>query len=392
VLVMIAVLLVLIVGMVAFCVDVTFIWRADAELQNAADAAALAGCQMLVDNHALVMRTSPPQAELARLRDEAISKATAKALEYGALHEAGFDAVTIRPEDIVVGYIRDPRAKPDTPDGELRTDWGSADVGFPNSVQVIARRDPSVPAGSLPLVFGPVFGITTKDRVVSATASLRPGVPGARILPIAMNATVADWLLSNPLPTDPAPPGAWGGNNWTVNDPREVSPPGNVIHLPDAKGIVEVRVFPDPDDSNPAGNFGILNLDFSRGSASGALVEEWITSGPSNEVIASWGENGLNGPVDIGGQTGLQATLERTIQGIIGQPRVMPIYETVTGPGSNATFRIVKFVGVVVDVNLTGSPKTKQMTLQLIGVADSSAQKVGNQWTWPGLYQISLSR
>ena len=50
---------------------------------------------------------------------------------------------------------------------------------------------------------------------------------------------------------------------------------------------------------------------------------------------------------------------------IIGQPRIIPIFESVSGPGNNAMYTIVQFVGVrVMAVKLTGAISQKHVTIQ----------------------------
>jgi hypothetical protein len=50
---------------------------------------------------------------------------------------------------------------------------------------------------------------------------------------------------------------------------------------------------------------------------------------------------------------------------IKGKPRIIPIFQSVTGPGNNAEYTIVKFVGVrVMEVKLTGSMSSKKVIIQ----------------------------
>jgi hypothetical protein len=50
---------------------------------------------------------------------------------------------------------------------------------------------------------------------------------------------------------------------------------------------------------------------------------------------------------------------------IKGQPRVIPVFRTVSGPGNNAQYEIVLFVGVrILDVKLTGAMSGKRVIIQ----------------------------
>jgi hypothetical protein len=49
----------------------------------------------------------------------------------------------------------------------------------------------------------------------------------------------------------------------------------------------------------------------------------------------------------------------------MGDPRIIPIFRTVEGPGNNATYTIVKFCGVrIMDVKLTGNMNQKRVIIQ----------------------------
>ena len=63
-----------------------------------------------------------------------------------------------------------------------------------------------------------------------------------------------------------------------------------------------------------------------------------------------------------------------------------PIFRSVSGPGNNATYTIVKFVGVrVMDVRLTGSMSSKQVTVQPAVVrtkGDIRGSSSNTQFVW----------
>ena len=47
------------------------------------------------------------------------------------------------------------------------------------------------------------------------------------------------------------------------------------------------------------------------------------------------------------------------------EPRAIPIFTEVSGPGNNAMYTVVKFVGIrILDVQLTGNPNDKHVTIQ----------------------------
>ena len=57
----------------------------------------------------------------------------------------------------------------------------------------------------------------------------------------------------------------------------------------------------------------------------------------------------------MSGDTGIDANLEGELKSIIGELRMLPVFRTVVNPGTNATYTIVKWVGVrIMDVSLKG--------------------------------------
>ena len=58
---------------------------------------------------------------------------------------------------------------------------------------------------------------------------------------------------------------------------------------------------------------------------------------------------------------------------IKGEPRAIPIFSQVSGPGNNATYTIVKFVGIrIMNVKLTGDPAGKNVMIQPAPMVDST--------------------
>ena len=71
------------------------------------------------------------------------------------------------------------------------------------------------------------------------------------------------------------------------------------------------------------------------------------------------------GILHLNGDTGISAGIEAALQSIIGQVRAIPIFITVSGPGNNADYTIVKFVGVrIMAVKLTGGPMQRYVRVQ----------------------------
>ncbi len=133
-LVLVTILLIVIVGMVAFAVDIGWILLVRNQLQTSADSAALAGAQQLYDGK-----------DLAR----------SAARNYGGEnHAAGAGGVAIADSDVVIGYW-DIATRTFTPGGSPSTPA--------NAVKVTTRRTAN-------LFFGGIFGIKQKDIEAEAIA------------------------------------------------------------------------------------------------------------------------------------------------------------------------------------------------------------------------------
>ena len=72
-----------------------------------------------------------------------------------------------------------------------------------------------------------------------------------------------------------------------------------------------------------------------------------------------------HGELELNGDTGISAGVKDELESIKGQPRVIPIFRMVEGPGNNAQYTIVKFCGVrIVNVKLTGQMSGKRVIIQ----------------------------
>jgi Flp pilus assembly protein TadG len=382
-----ALMLIPLIAVLAFAIDLGYIWRTDGELQNAADSAALAGASQLLLYAVPASQPSLSASQQLALQVAALSAVRARARTFVGYHTAGDVSLVVNDADITIGYIADPVQPPSSSAGAWVT---GPTAPFPNSVQVIVRRDSTVTTGSLGLFFGRLIGTATSDRRASATATLRGqnitgfAGTGGRMLPIGMSQATFQYLAgTNPTP----PPGVTLQDNYTVTLPVSgVSPPANVTSKPD--GTSEATVYPG---SSTAGNFGLLSLTNSNVS-SAPTYANWITAGPSAADLATFGANGIQAPLTMYGGPGLKATEQGPLSSIIGRPSVMPIYDTYTSSGANTTYHVIGFVGAtVVAVDLTGG--NKNVTIQLTPVVDPTAAVGGSTATAPFVYRgVSLTR
>jgi Flp pilus assembly protein TadG len=331
-------------AMIAFAVDVGYLQVARTQLQQAADSAAIAATMELVDKG--VTATPDLTAETASARQIAV--------QYAASNPICSAAPTVDPNtgngtsgDVVIGYLQDP--------SDQSQEMDFSDPHRANAVSVRVQRT-SGSNGEVNLFFGRIFGRTGQAVTASATAALLNNISGFKapasggnlgILPFALDEQTWNDLMSG------------GGNDAWTWDPEN----SQVSH--GADGIREVNLYPQGTGS--PGNRGTVDIGSNNNSTND--IARQILNGvtPADLAQLPGGKLALNGDgeLTLNGDTGISAGVKDELAAIKGQPRVIPIFRSVTGPGNNAQYLIVKFVGVrVLDVKLTGPMSGKLVTVQ----------------------------
>jgi hypothetical protein len=144
-----AILMMLFIGFVGLAIDWALVSLVAHQLQNAADASALAAAQQVRDDAAA--------ARLAA-RDLALANNAAGGPVQLELNEENDPA-----GDVVVGRF------------DRQSGLFSATLFSPNAVKVVARRTEESLGGALPLLFGPVFGAETSQVAREAIAMIGGG-------------------------------------------------------------------------------------------------------------------------------------------------------------------------------------------------------------------------
>jgi hypothetical protein len=373
-----AILLVVFLGFVALAVDIGFIVVGHAELQNAADAAALAGASQLLDHELLKGSTHQSTAI-----DSAMTNGRAQAKGFAQQNPCIGKALQLDDNtpntltgDICFGLLSNPADRSQT---LVPTVPG---VGpYPNSVQVIAHRD-ATRNGSLALFFARIFGITSQGLDAKATATYEgringfkiqwPGTTTCKLLPYTLDVNVWNQLVAGT-----------GSDNFTRSSSGAVSSGSD--------GIPECKLFPlsngngSGDGDLPPGNFGTVDIGASNNSTSD--IARQILYGPNVSDLSYFPGGALQlDPVThtviLQGDTGVSAGVKDELASIIGQPRIIPLYSSVTGNGNNAHYTIVAFVGVtILEVDLTGSLSSKHITIQPCYVIEPNALGGGTEST-----------
>ncbi|MBO0696902.1 MAG: hypothetical protein J2P46_00775 [Zavarzinella sp.] len=357
----------LLLVMAAFMVDMGHILVTMTELQTASDAAALAGAGELVQPSGF----GGYDQDAASV--SAIAAARAQAKAYSAANRAGGVNIDLADDDIVVGYQASPKADV--------VPW-SPGQPFPNAVKVVTRRD-GLRNSPLPLFIGPAIGTPTWSGHAGATATYMEGrydVTGfqpqvgtatPKLLPIGVDVNYVNTFLA----TGRSPDGVIH-DEFTATVPRTGSmPPANVANGPDhIPELTDVY----PNKTSP-GNFGLVNLNYTDPVNNQPQFSQWILYGPTAADIATFGPNGFqatpSAPVTIKGGPGLKSSLMPDLDAIIGQPRILPIFSSYTGQGSNTYYTIVGFLGVTV-VKAEGRGSNEDISFEPMAVVDPTATSV----------------
>ncbi|HIQ22654.1 MAG TPA: hypothetical protein EYH34_15620 [Planctomycetes bacterium] len=337
VLVLTAALIVFLLGLLALSVDVGYLFVVRSELQRTADAGAVSAAWELIDESVLTGDGDPYVA---------IAAAEAKAAEYAAMNPVAKQSPGLGVDDTLVGYP----ATPSDPNAQMTFD----DPTRFNAVWVRAQRT-ATQNGEVPLFFAKVLGFDTQPLVAEATACFISNFGGFEapsdgsnldILPFALDLETWDGLL-----------GGVGNDDWTWNEQLEQVEAG-----PD--GILGVNLFPQGTGS--PGNRGTVDIGSSNTST--ADIARQILYGISQEDLAHHGgklEFDENGELFLNGDTGISAGFKDELASIKGEPRIIPIFSEVTGPGNNAMYTIVRFVGIrIMEVKLTGPMSRKRVMVQ----------------------------
>ena len=162
--VVVAVVMIVLLGVVALAVDIGYLMVTRNQLQNIADAAALAGAGELGRQY----KDDVPGLPVTNFITQQVQ-------EVASQNNAGHRSITIDPADIHVGK------------------WDTSTNAFtgtsvdPNAVRVIARRD-DTKNGSVATFFARIFGIDEVPIRAFATAALTPLSTSSEIeLPVAIS-------------------------------------------------------------------------------------------------------------------------------------------------------------------------------------------------------------
>ena len=294
--IMVALSLVIIVGVATFAVDIGYLMIVRNQLQNAADAAALAGASSLIP---------PGSSEL--------DWAQAETQAASAIGLNKSDGVTLTDCVVQTGYWNIAH----NPDGLQGTGITPGPKDFP-AVQVTVSKNAGQNSGPVKPWFAPVIGIKTINASAVATAVIAsPGtvLPGnvpakGGTLPVAISKAVADQIDS-------------------YNDPTKLFRIGSSYHYP----------------VSAAGQWTSFDVD----SNNVPTIRDLIANG--NPVPLSIGDN-------IWIQPGTKTTLYTSVLALVGMNVLMPVVQTADGTMETHEWApIIGFVGFHITDSVGGSDK-----------------------------------
>jgi Flp pilus assembly protein TadG len=358
-----ALMLIPLLGMLAFSIDAGYMALVKSDLQNAADAAALAGAEKLQQLY--VQYYQPGQTSQTSIFINATTNSgphspMATAELFAGYNKAGNVSLSVPDSDVNFGFTN--------AQGYYFTSY----AGFPNTIEVVVRRD-SVANTPLKLFFGGLLGMPSINMTATARATIYSGPVtslqaiagvGAHILPVALDYKVWDQFYQT-----------------------GVSPDG-IIHLNASNQVPELQVYPYAGDA--PGNFALLDVGPPQNNA--PAFRNWIDYGETPNDISYLLNTGLlpvsmQGPESWKGGPGLKSTLVSDFASQEGVPNLIPLFKAVQYPspannntyiaaasqGQNATYSIVGFVGVDISRATSTGLSNMVIAIQPMAVVDPSA-------------------
>jgi Flp pilus assembly protein TadG len=332
-------LMVFLVGMLAFSIDIGYLAASKSEMRRTADAAALAGCWQLIDSEVAGQNS-------IQAYESMVGSATQAAAQNSICNHATTLETAGDLRDIRDGYLASL-----SPNAELSS---NSDNPF-RAVSVRVQKTKEL-NGQVPFYFAPVFGEFGREMTVEAIAAFATQIKGFKtpsnssssnlnILPLALDQATWNTLLAGS-----------GTDDYRYNQDGTVTS--------GADGVREVNLF--PQETGSPGNRGTVDIGGNNNST--ADIARQIVHGISADDLSDLGKPlilGEDGTMTLNGDTGISAGVKDELASIIGQPRCIPIFSTVSGNGNNANYTIVKWVGIrIMYVKLTGSMNSKKVIVQ----------------------------
>lgn len=353
-----AAMLMIVIGFAAFTVDFGMVTLTKAQMQSAADSAAHAATLE-------VARSFGPGGELTL--DQAEEIARQRAVEMVSRFRTGDVNSTVADE---VRDVRVGRRSWNEASQAWVEEWGASPY---NMVEVTVRRT-AADTTALPMTFARVLGRDSFELTTSSVSALQPGT-GFWLPPDPENKETIECL---PIALDL---GSWtdlldqyyNGTNHGYSDNYQWTSNSGVSGG-ESDNIPEISMYPDLNSGEAPGNRGTVDLGSPNNSTKD--LKRQIVNGLNAYDLSFFPDNKIqfdsSGALYLNGDTGISAGIEDALESIIGQVRAIPIFIEVTGQGNNATYTVIKFVGIrIMDVKLSGGPRKRHLTVQPALFSDS---------------------
>lgn len=343
-------------GMAALTIDTGVLFSTRADLQHAADAAALAGASAYLSTEMMAVRMGAEDSLMSSVGHLALA-----AVKRVSIHNQSFGVqqTYIEPSDILLGWI-------DVKSGTspIRP---NADRGEFNAVQVTIRRSRESVNGPVELLFAQVFGRQFSDVTATAVAVLDDrmvgydtGAQGPAIMPLTIDIIDYNNAINRSL------------DLYTYDPTSEAVATG-----PD--GSPEVNLYPD---KQAPGNYGLLNIGLPSQSAAelGMQIENGI---PPEDFERETGyaeltfvdEGGSPLTYDITGNPGMKVTLEDEFKAYEGRVIAFFVHDTVVDNGSNTVYTVIGMRwGRVMNVSLKTGATDKGFWVQPVSFTGPGVQ------------------
>ena len=333
---LIAICLTVIFAFVAFAIDLGRICVTRQQMQHAADSAALAAVNQLIaafGDFGTSGNANPEQ--LAKN----MAVAVAAANQMGGQSGVYLDAT----RDIRLGQHS---IDPDT--GQVTTTWGTPPY---NVVEVTVHRDGPLGQrdGALPLLFAPILGKTQGNLLVTSRAAFIPGERFRKdensrgnimVLPVAMQ---EDSWNSAIIASSP------DRLSWNP-DTNSVERGGDNAVEFDIYNSLDKRLAPGQFGTGGFGSFSNSTKDLIRQIESGLNYDDLQAFGGTLSVDEE--------PIVIEASPGNLSGIEDAVATIVGELRVIPLFESITGSGGDTSYIVTGFGGIrIMEVNFKGKEK-----------------------------------
>jgi hypothetical protein len=337
--------MVTLLGFAALAIDMGYLYVVRAQLQNAADAAALAGAT------AYFTDTAERQDQTA-LRSLIVNRAQ----QFSVKNRTTNQSTILDAADVQVG--RQDLSNYSSP---------LSSSGYWNAVDVTVRRTAGSRNGPVNLFFANIFGISHAGTVTGARAAVDDRFAGYSF-PVSTNVPTA--LIPFVIRVD-----TYNSLLAAGTDRFSYNPATDTVSQT-SDGLAEAKLFPWKEwklqgVDAAAGNFGTLNIGTGLGTPN---LERQITYGISGvELQTAFGGTQLSFYDSQGqpqtylatGNPGLSTGFKDAVYSRIGDVVGFFLFSSVTLNGSNATFVIcgLRFARIV-DSSLTGSAELRFIDVQ----------------------------